>query len=244
MTRTEDDLLAAILAEPADDLPRHALADLWEERGDPRGEFMRVQLRLAELGDDGGAIAHDIDGRCVCELCALRKQELRLFWDNNVELTGVVQWPSDGSRLPWRLPQHARDGFPRDRIVYEYRRGLIAQVECPAGHWIESGKAIVSRLPVEEVVLTTPPATFSEQNVRDRTIHFWLAGVPTMRDYIVPEMSLTMLRSELLLDARERIACECLKNWLPGSGKNGIRYSLSREARSAYDLLGLPRPGR
>jgi uncharacterized protein (TIGR02996 family) len=44
-----DELLAAIRAEPEDDTPRLVLADWLEERGDPRGEFVRLQVRIAEL---------------------------------------------------------------------------------------------------------------------------------------------------------------------------------------------------
>ena len=44
----------AVLADPADDAPRLIYADWLDEQGDPRGEFMRVQCRLAELlpGDE------------------------------------------------------------------------------------------------------------------------------------------------------------------------------------------------
>jgi type IV pilus assembly protein PilB len=48
---TDDVFLSAILAEPGDDLPRLAYADWLEEKGDPRGEFIHVQCRLARLGE-------------------------------------------------------------------------------------------------------------------------------------------------------------------------------------------------
>jgi uncharacterized protein (TIGR02996 family) len=38
------DLFAAIYADPDDDAPRHVLADAFSDRGDPRGEFMSLQL--------------------------------------------------------------------------------------------------------------------------------------------------------------------------------------------------------
>jgi uncharacterized protein (TIGR02996 family) len=46
--------LQAILAEPDNDLPRLIYADWLEERGDPRGEFIRVQVEIARVqpGDD------------------------------------------------------------------------------------------------------------------------------------------------------------------------------------------------
>jgi uncharacterized protein (TIGR02996 family) len=42
-------LLAAIAADPSDDVPRLVLADWLEERGDPLGEFIRLQMVLEPL---------------------------------------------------------------------------------------------------------------------------------------------------------------------------------------------------
>ena len=44
-------LLAAARDEPDDDLPRLALADWLEERGDPRGEFIHLQCALARMDE-------------------------------------------------------------------------------------------------------------------------------------------------------------------------------------------------
>jgi uncharacterized protein (TIGR02996 family) len=46
---TNDDFLQGILAHPDDDVPRLIYADWLEERGDPRGEFIRVQCELYRL---------------------------------------------------------------------------------------------------------------------------------------------------------------------------------------------------
>jgi uncharacterized protein (TIGR02996 family) len=48
MTHNEA-FLQAIIENPDDDAPRLVYADWLEERGDPRGEFIRVQCRLARL---------------------------------------------------------------------------------------------------------------------------------------------------------------------------------------------------
>lgn len=40
----DDALLAQVLAHPEDDAPRRVLADEWSARGDPRGEFVSLQL--------------------------------------------------------------------------------------------------------------------------------------------------------------------------------------------------------
>ncbi len=49
--KDEASLLAAIYANPADDAPRHVLADLLQEKNDPRGEFIALQL----AGDEKAA---------------------------------------------------------------------------------------------------------------------------------------------------------------------------------------------
>jgi uncharacterized protein (TIGR02996 family) len=48
----EAELLATILAAPDDDGPRLVLADLLSSKGDPRGEFITLQCRLAASKDD------------------------------------------------------------------------------------------------------------------------------------------------------------------------------------------------
>lgn len=45
---SEDELLAAIYANPADDTPRQVYADMLLEKGDPRGEFISLQLANAD----------------------------------------------------------------------------------------------------------------------------------------------------------------------------------------------------
>lgn len=47
-----DAFLQTILANPEDDTPRLVYSDWLDERGDPRGEFIRVQCRLAMLSAD------------------------------------------------------------------------------------------------------------------------------------------------------------------------------------------------
>jgi uncharacterized protein (TIGR02996 family) len=48
----EADLLAAVLAAPADDAPRLVLADVLVERGDPHGELIQLQIKRAR-GEGG-----------------------------------------------------------------------------------------------------------------------------------------------------------------------------------------------
>src|SRR5438477_5170948 len=48
----DDAFLQVVLDRPDDDAPRLVYADWLEERGDPRGEFIRVQCELARLPAD------------------------------------------------------------------------------------------------------------------------------------------------------------------------------------------------
>jgi uncharacterized protein (TIGR02996 family) len=51
-SRSTGELLAAIYAQPDDDAPRLVYADALQERGDPRGELIALQIRLAtETGE-------------------------------------------------------------------------------------------------------------------------------------------------------------------------------------------------
>jgi uncharacterized protein (TIGR02996 family) len=57
----EDAFLAAILAAPRDDTPRLVFADWLEERGDPRGELLRITTELEAL--EAAAAPPDMRGR-------------------------------------------------------------------------------------------------------------------------------------------------------------------------------------
>ena len=48
-----DAFLQAICENPDDEAPRLMYADWLTEHGDPRGEFIRVQCRLAGMSEDG-----------------------------------------------------------------------------------------------------------------------------------------------------------------------------------------------
>jgi uncharacterized protein (TIGR02996 family) len=70
--------LQAILEDPDDDAPRLIYADWLEERGDPRGEFIRLQCDLARMGQG--------DPRCP----ALQYQEQQLLGAHRAEWLGPL----------------------------------------------------------------------------------------------------------------------------------------------------------
>src|SRR5262245_4105521 len=82
----EEDFLAAIRAAPDDDGPRLVYADWLDEHGDPRGEFIRVQLALAGLEEDDPA-RERLEGR---ERQLLVDNEAH--WIEPLRDCGVVRW--------------------------------------------------------------------------------------------------------------------------------------------------------
>lgn len=60
---SEDDLLAAIHAEPDADAPRHVYADWLLERDDPRGTFIALQLRASSATGQGDTLRAQAEAR-------------------------------------------------------------------------------------------------------------------------------------------------------------------------------------
>lgn len=71
-------LLRAVKDAPDDDTPRLVLADLLEEQGDPRGEFVRIQCRLAQSPGN--------DPSCA----VLQKRQDELWQQHNGQWAGTV----------------------------------------------------------------------------------------------------------------------------------------------------------
>ena len=81
----DESFCQAIRKSPEDDALRLVYADWLDERGDPRGQFIRVQCELAQLPDDS-------------PLTALRREELedrerRLLKGHWEEWAGPSLWP-------------------------------------------------------------------------------------------------------------------------------------------------------
>jgi uncharacterized protein (TIGR02996 family) len=76
---TEDALLAAVLAAPLEDAPRLVYADWLEEQGDPRGEFLRIIVRLETLAGREAPPEMSAKLKWVREVAGLRNRlrELR-----------------------------------------------------------------------------------------------------------------------------------------------------------------------
>jgi uncharacterized protein (TIGR02996 family) len=70
----EEAFIRSILASPRDDAPRLAFADWLEERGDPRGEFLRILLRLEALSEKEAPPQMKAKLASVREIAGLRQR--------------------------------------------------------------------------------------------------------------------------------------------------------------------------
>jgi uncharacterized protein (TIGR02996 family) len=122
-------LLRAVLAAPADDLPRLVLADWLEEHGQPeRAEFVRVQCEVERLRvSDCGLSVEASHERFE----ALRRRERKLlpvvrerFMTALVGETGV------------RLPSPEGTAVVLMCEAAEFRRGFVEAVSCPLAAFV------------------------------------------------------------------------------------------------------------
>lgn len=143
--------MAAILAEPDEDLPRLAFADWLEERGDSvRSEFVRVQCNWWI------EIACICGGRATCVPCELRRRERELL---NAH---VNEWsPADKT---WACANG-------DQITWS--RGFVSAITMTAADWLLHAGVILTQQPIREVTLTglRPERTFNQPT--DQTVWVW-----------------------------------------------------------------------
>lgn len=157
-----DALLAAVLRDPADDLPRLAYADCLEERGcsgdADRAEFIRVQIEYARLHSDECACG--FVPMPVCDVCRLKSMECSA-WNalGNEPRILMPNWragsPFLGSLLPQDDAQNARTAPDvwRKAAVILWRRGFADEVRCKTADWKAHGKRLVREHPIRVVKL-------------------------------------------------------------------------------------------
>jgi uncharacterized protein (TIGR02996 family) len=138
-----DDLLAAVLRDPDDEAVRLVYADWLEERGDPRGEFIRVQCELARIDAarpvilsahtscswgmwEALADAVDVPGRAELEAReAALLEEHEDEWAGDLSDLGVNDW--------------------------EFRRGFVECITLPAENYLENAAALARVAPLRDV---------------------------------------------------------------------------------------------
>lgn len=174
---SDDQFLAAIIARP-DDLPRLVYADWLEERGDPRAEFIRVQVDLANRPWVPGLSPASYDRQREIE--ALRRRELEL-------LGGGPSLPVNGIRYAtnedaWVIAALGGWAYitPAGTVAdndWTFRRGFVEEVACPWADFARHAAAIRAATPLRRVRLTTwidrpIPSAFWEA---DNPVLAWLA---------------------------------------------------------------------
>jgi uncharacterized protein (TIGR02996 family) len=115
---TEAELYAQILAAPEDDAPRRDYGLILEQRGDPRGELIRIQLRIAEI--------HRTEGPRD-ELAALTIREDELLLAHEEEWLAPLQGLVQGATL---------------------QRGFFDRIEVEAKRFVTDAAALFRKAPV------------------------------------------------------------------------------------------------
>jgi uncharacterized protein (TIGR02996 family) len=127
----QERFLQAILENPCENTPRRVFADYLEETGEPemvlRAQFIRFQIELDEIP------IKDRDQECF--------RQARYWGAKVAEQTG---WRHIGG---FRYSQN-------DRIFYTFRNGFIEVIELPEKTWLETGRVIVQKMPLERVSLS------------------------------------------------------------------------------------------
>lgn len=162
---THDALLAAVIANHTDDLPRGVLADWYEEHGQPeRAEFIRVQCELAkvppepEMTCSGMVFNSHRSARQHSETCQwcrwvgehrdpsapLRRREMEL-WDVVRELIRPTFRETHPGQ--WCIHINSLGGIVENILAAVVRRGFVSEIRCRLAEWCggECGRCILGR---------------------------------------------------------------------------------------------------
>lgn len=161
---TADQLFAAVIAAPADDAPRLALADWFRENGEEeRAEFIEVQVELARMERWAATrfmvLPESREGQYIDALRRRERELLRQSYESWVVPTiGKAAWCGacagcgsfDGNHYPKRQCESC-NGKGR---AFEFRRGFVHTVRCTLALWLAHGPTVVRGQPVERVEIT------------------------------------------------------------------------------------------
>jgi uncharacterized protein (TIGR02996 family) len=182
---THDGFLRAILDEPDDDVHRLVYADWLEERGDPRGEFIRAQVEAAALPD--GDPRRAVPEARANELRRRHHEE----WDrplldaagydpNAGGLLGLLGTVARLFRAPWLKPPPYR---------HDYRRGFVEVIHVDMGRFVERAAALFSVAPIQEVYFEVMSSRLTD-----------LAALPQLARVRGLHLLYTSLREEALVE--------------------------------------------
>jgi len=146
-----ESFIRAICADPADRTLRLVYADWLEERGDPRGEFIRVQIRLS-----AGCPTCDGSGRSVmspCPCSLLRTRERALFCGHLSEWARVPGW--ERVALGECPTFTVYDSCPQSNSPRgAFHCGFVEAILCTRAEWRAHGEAITACHPIIELWFT------------------------------------------------------------------------------------------
>jgi uncharacterized protein (TIGR02996 family) len=126
----EEAFLRDIIGNPDDDTPRLVYADWLEERGDVRGEFIRVQCRLARMDEEDA------------EYAPLFFREQELLERHRDHLVGDLAPVFDYPMAPTNPDS-----------IYSFRRGFIERVCLPMTMFVEHADTLFARAPIRSLAL-------------------------------------------------------------------------------------------
>jgi uncharacterized protein (TIGR02996 family) len=132
----DDTFFQAVLDEPDNEELRLIYADWLEERSDPRGEFIRIQCRLARLPREAADLA-ELEGR-----------EKALWAEHRRTWNAPLHRRLAGT--PLRNEVHGRHGLIRS---WEYRRGFVEELTVQAEAFVDHGYALFLLGPLRHVRL-------------------------------------------------------------------------------------------
>jgi uncharacterized protein (TIGR02996 family) len=134
----DEAFLQAVVESPDDDAPRLVYADWLEERGDPRGEFIRVQCRLARLAPGDPRYSK------------LYRRTDQLWAAHSETWLQPFQRALAERSLSFHALFYGHMGVPRGPL---FDRGFLEEVSMAADHFLTLADVLFRLAPVRKAVL-------------------------------------------------------------------------------------------
>jgi uncharacterized protein (TIGR02996 family) len=132
---TREALIAEVLERPDDDAPRWVMADWYAQQGDPRGQFIAVQLTLAAVDDP-------------VRRAELVAREAELLARHKADWVGRFK----GARIEYGLPE--RSFVKGNPTHWTFARGFVDTVKMATADFAPNARELLTTEPVRVVQLT------------------------------------------------------------------------------------------
>lgn len=169
-TNDGDGLLAAILADPVDDVPRLIYADYLEEYGNQleRAEFIRLQIALAaherSLELELPTLVDLMRGANLPKGYLLHTEWARLRRREPELLHAMIPYRDEHGRAGRTWAMYAWVPKPLwafNADHWDWSRGFVHTVRLPLQTWLDHGRAICAAHPVEVVEISDAEPLYS-----------------------------------------------------------------------------------